>query len=135
MVQTASGLITVVLLALYVYAIVCIVGAPTQEPTDAVATIVSIVGGLVSALVVTVLGLQAASVPTFRVMAIGGTAVPAAAVTFLKGAYFVTWLGSGGWLIATWMRVSNPSSALASAAKSWLGLAAAAASAYLGLQK
>jgi hypothetical protein len=55
-------------------------------------------------------------------------------VTYVIGAYLLVWLLCGVALLFYWMYLAAPIPALDAAAKSWLGLAVAAAYSYLGLR-
>ena len=61
------------------------------------------------------------------------TADAATVVNIIAIAYLSVWMSCGLALLVGWMTIATPNLALASAAKSWLGLAVAAAYSYLGL--
>lgn len=115
------------------YAISLLVAAPGTEPSQQVASVLSLVGGLVAALVVAVLAITPAGGNPARLF-FGGSTSAIRAVTVIAWAYLLVWLGCGGTLLITWMGTTVPSKALGAAATSWLGLAVAAAYSYLGLK-
>lgn len=128
---TFSGIIAVFLLVLYAYAIVILVRTPDQEPSPQVGTILGLVGGLVSALVVAVLAITPPGEAVSFAFREPGTSIAARDV--VAWAYLLVWLACGAALLVFWMRTPAPAKSLASAATSWLGLAVAAAYAYRGL--
>ena len=134
MAKVVSGIIAVLLLGLYAYAISVLVAAPDMEPTPQVGTILGLVGGLVSALVVAVL---AVTKPSERLASlfVGAGEPGDGAVTVVTWAYLFVWLGCGIVLLFVWLKTPIPAKSLSAAATSWLGLAVAAAYAYLGLKK
>jgi hypothetical protein len=133
MATTISGVIAVFLLGLYVYAIFLLVRSPGQEPGPQVGVILNLVGGLISALVVAIL---ASTPPTTSVAARFAVSEQVSGpVTVVVWGYLFVWLACGGVLLFFWLRTPDPAKTLASAATSWLGLAVAAAYAYLGLEK
>ena len=141
-----GGAIAVVLLGIYVhlirvaYLIVdcasegCTSRAP-QDFNDVMAQTLTVVGGLVSALVVTELAItQPGDAPLSRML--GAKAKPLAKTT-LKAVtviYILVWLVAG--LVAFIKGMYNPNilPPLTSFGQSWLGLAVAAAYSYFGLQ-
>lgn len=132
--KIVSAVIAFVLLGLYAYAVSIIYGAPTDQPSEPVITILSLVGGLVSALVVAVLAITPARAnPAVVLLApMGPTAEKI--VTILTGAYLLAWLVCGVALLVKWMQVPDATKVLSAAATSWLGLAVAAAYSYFGLK-
>jgi hypothetical protein len=130
-----SAAIAIVLLGLYAFAVSIVFRAPTAVPTEGARMVLDLVGALVSALVIAVLAIIPATSQARRqfLSSFGPTAPQVLAI--LSAAYLVTWLVCGVALVVLWMMVDNASAALASAAKSWLGLAVAAAYAYFGLRK
>jgi hypothetical protein len=134
MTKTVSGVIAVFLLGLYAYAIWALVSAPDKEPTQQVGTILSLVGGLVSALVVAVLAAPKPGQRASSLFVDAGTSSEGA-VTIVTWAYLFVWLGCGAVLLVWWMTTPVPAQALSAAATSWLGLAVAAAYAFLGLKQ
>ena len=135
MTQLISAIIATMLLVLYAVAVVRLTRAPNTPPSEAVQTVLSLVGGLVSALVVAVLAVTpAGGSPTHAFAAAALVPTAQAILEYIVGAYLVVWLGCGAWLLVTWIWVADATPALASAAKSWLGLAVAAAAGYLSLK-
>jgi hypothetical protein len=133
MAKIVSGIVTVLLLGLYVYAISVLVATPDMEPTQQVGTILSLVGGLVSALVVAVLAVTKPGERLASVFVKAGDS-GGGAVNIVTWAYVFVWLGCGAVLLFCWMKTPVPAKSLSAAATSWLGLAVAAAYAYLGLK-
>lgn len=132
MATTISGIIAVFLLILYAYAIVILVRKPDQEPYPQVGTILSLVGALVSALVVAVLAITPPGETVSFALTAPGSSL--SAVEIVTWSYLFVWLSCGAVLLFSWLRTPAPANSLASAATSWLGLAVAAAYAYLGLK-
>jgi hypothetical protein len=125
-----SAVIAVLLLGLYAYAVFVLVRDPSAQPSEPVATIVNLVGGLVSALVVAVLAITPPSSATIRALVASQSATG-----WLSVVYLGVWLACGVTLVVRWIQVPAANSALVSAAKSWLGLAIAAAYASFGLPR
>src|SRR5262245_37230767 len=138
-----SGLITVVLLGLYLYAVWTVHSAVrclntpgctkyTQELSDPILTILNLVGGLVSALVIAILAITP---PGQLVSGTFGAQKPIAKwfTEIVSILYLVAWVASGVLLLWDWLRFPNTIPAVATTARSWLGLAVGAAYAYLGL--
>ncbi len=134
MAKIVSGIIAVLLLVLYAYSISVLVATPDTEPTPQVGTILSLVGGLVSALVVAVLAVTKPSERLASLFVDAGD-VGDGAVTVVTWAYLFVWLGCGVVLLFVWLKAPMPAKSLSAAATSWLGLAVAASYAYLGLKK
>jgi hypothetical protein len=132
MAKIVPALLAVLLLVLYVYAVVMVGLDPTKVPAQSIQFVLSVVGGLVSALVVAVLAITPPSGNPARAFLGKGPIPPAA--TLVANAYLVAWLGCGIWLMYLWLTHSNASDVLISAAQSWFGLAVAAAYAFLGLK-
>jgi hypothetical protein len=144
-----GGLIAIVLLGLYVYATVysiqaalCL-GPPgstctayNANLTEGVTTVLNLIGGLVGALVIAQLAI------TDPKAAPGAGLVEETASDFLKNSvqvvsivYIVVWVACGvAALVVGLMKYPEAVPLLNAAAKSWLGLAVAAAYAYLGLK-
>jgi quinol-cytochrome oxidoreductase complex cytochrome b subunit len=133
MASIVSGVIVVFLLVLYVYAIKQLVDKPTEEPTPQVATILTLVGGLVSALVVSVLAITPPGDNVARVFLDSkGLLIPGLAI--LSWAYLGVWFLCGAALVVKWMGTKGPAQTLRNAANTWLGLAVAAGWAYFKLK-
>jgi hypothetical protein len=132
--EVVSGVIAVLLLALYGYAIWSVCSSPRTTPPGPIDTVLNLVGALVSALVIAVLAITPPSGSPGRVLAASMGPSAAMAAQIVTGAYLVAWGVCGIALLITWLRVPDATPSLASAAKSWLGLAIAAAYAFLGLK-
>src|SRR5947208_16079587 len=103
MVQVVSGTIAVILLGLYGYAIKVLVQSPTAEPIHQIATVLNLVGGLVSALIVSVLAITPpAGNPARSFLRVD----PPKAVTIITWAYVGVWLVCGCVLLFFWMRTT-----------------------------
>ena len=133
-----SAVITVLLLGLYGYAIWTICWAPRTSPAASIDAVLSLVGGLVSALVIAVLAITPpAQNPGHTVAASMGLSTERPAeriVEVVTYAYLLVWVACGIALVITWLKVPDATSSLTTAAESWLGLAIAAAYAFLGLK-
>jgi len=132
--EVVSGVIAVLLLALYAYAIWRVCSSPRTTPSGSIDTVLSLVGALVSALVIAVLAITPPSGSPARALAASMGPSAAMAVQVVVGAYLAVWGVCGIALVITWLRVPDATPSLAAAAKSWLGLAIAAAYAFLGLK-
>jgi hypothetical protein len=132
--KIVSGLIAIVLIGLYAYAVSILVSVPTNEPSPQIGTILGLVGGLVSALVVAVLAATPQGAHPARAFVEPAGSFDSA-VSIVIWAYLFVWLGCGAILLYSWLNTEVPAKSLEAAATSWLGLAVAAAYAYLGLKK
>ena len=132
MAKIVPALIAVLLLVLSIYAVAVVGSDPAKVPAQSIQTVLSLVGGLVSALVVAVLAITPPSGNPAKAFVGKGPIPPAA--TLVTNAYLLAWLGCGIWLTYVWLTHSDASDVLISAAQSWLGLAVAAAYAFLGLK-
>jgi hypothetical protein len=144
-----GGLIAIVLLGLYVYATVysiqaalCL-GPPgstcttyTAELNDGVVTVLYLVGGLVAALVISVLAItDPKGAPGAGLVENTASEVLKNSVKYVTIAYIVVWVACGvAALVVGLMKYPEAVPLLNAAAKSWLGLAVAAAYAYLNLK-
>jgi uncharacterized protein YacL len=133
MAQIVSAAIAILLLGLYGYAVQHIARSPTTPPSEPIQTVLTLVGGLVAALVVAVL----AKTPPDKNPAVvfSANALPGTVTTVVTIGYLAAWLGCGTWLLIVWLGVPAVTPELSGAAKSWLGLAVAAAYAFFGLKK
>ncbi len=142
-----GGLIAVILLGLYTYAVIEAVltatcaGTPgcTEHPvsgfTSGFANVLAIVGGLVSALVIAELALtKPGEAPLARVFGIGSNVKAAAVLKWVTRCYLLIWLacGAAAFVVGT-MQHPDVLPALTDLGKSWLGLAVAAGASYLGI--
>src|SRR5262245_29202048 len=134
MARTVSGSIAVVLLGLYAFAVAMLLRAPRETPDEPVITILNLVGGLVSALVVAALAVTPPSANPAYAFAVVSGGRPGKAASLVTGGYLLVWLGCGVALLVRWMQVPDATPILSAAAKSWLGLAIAAAYSYLGVK-
>lgn len=144
-----GGLIAVILLGLYAYATVdaiqaalCIgsggpcPGYPNNRLSEGVETVLNLVGGLVSALVIAQLAITPpGDAPGAGLVADSATNRSKNIVAVIAVTYVVVWVACGlAALIVGYMKYPNAVPQLTAAAKSWLGLAVAAGYSYLGLR-
>jgi hypothetical protein len=134
MTRIVSGAIAVILLGLYGYAISRIWRSPKDPPSEPISTILNLVGGLVSAAVIAVLAITPNVTNPAEALLRAGSPMAQTIVTYVVNAYVLGWLCCGVALLIRWVQVPDASPALSGAAKSWLGLAIAAAYAFLGLK-
>ncbi len=144
-----GGLIAVILLGLYVYsvwfgiAVVDCVSTPgctrytVASFTDGMVQALTTVGGLVSALVIAELAITRPNgAPMARVIASDDTAGKRSALKWVTALYMLVWLSAGfaSYLVGQMQhpRVLQP---LTDMGQGWLGLAVAAAYAYLGISE
>lgn len=139
-----GGLIATLLLAFYVYAVAVSVQAAwcgaepacTATVTAGVETILTLVGGLISALVVAELAVtRAGAPPAARLLSAQATPRARRALSWVATAYLLVWVACG--VAAVWVGfILRPDAvpALTDLARTWLGLAVAAAYAYLGIE-
>jgi hypothetical protein len=142
-----GGLIAVLLLGLYAYAVWfaisvvdCVTTAGCSRPTAAdftsgFATAMTTIGGLVAALVIAELAITPpGNLPAARVL---GAAPSARAETILKivtGIYLLVWVAAGlAAYIVGEMRHPGQLQPLTDLGQAWLGLAVAAAYTYFGI--
>jgi hypothetical protein len=144
-----GGLIAVILLGLYVYAtVIAILAAPCAGqpgcPTlnEGTVTILNLVGGLVSALVIAELAVTpAGEAPGERLLEADahGKRAPSTALTVVKvvaTVYILVWLLCGlASLIVGYLKYPNNVPELTATGKAWLGLAISSAYAYLGVKQ
>ncbi|MFC5740554.1 hypothetical protein [Dyella tabacisoli] len=144
---TAGGAIAIVLLAIYVYLIVAgclLVGsqagaaADAQIPAhfnDVMSQTLSVIGGLVSALVIAELAItKPGEAPVARVLAVDASARSKNILMWVTGLYILVWLLAGLAAFMVGMNSPNKLPPLTSVGQSWFGLAVAAAYAYFGLK-
>jgi hypothetical protein len=141
-----GGAIAVVLLGIYVHLIrvaYLIVDCASQGCTsripqdfnDVMAQTLTVVGGLVSALIVTELAItQPGDAPLSRVLGANPRPLPKTILKAITVIYIFVWLVAG--LVAFIEGMYNPNilPPLTSFGQSWLGLAVAAAYSYFGMQ-
>lgn len=144
-----GGLVAIILLGLYTYATVyailaamCLGNPPcgnyTADLNEGVVTVLNLVGGLVSALVIAQLAVtEPGTAPGAGLL--GGENVADTTMKLVKVisvAYVAVWLACGlASLIVGYLQYPNVVSQLTANAKSWLGLAVAAAYSYLGVRR
>jgi hypothetical protein len=133
MARAMSASIALILLGLYAYAVAILLASHRETPNEPVGTILNLVGGLVSALVIAALAITPPAANPAYLFAVSGSRLEKAASIVVSG-YLIVWLGCGVALLVRWMQVPDATPALSAAAKSWLGLAIAAAYSYLGLK-
>jgi hypothetical protein len=134
MARVVSAVIAVLLLGLYAYAVSRVYKAPRDVPSEPIVTILSLVGALVSALVVSVLAITPTLANPARALVSSGEGTVLTAVMVVAGCYLLVWLACGVALLIRWMQVPDATPILSASAKTWLGLAIAAAYSYLGLK-
>lgn len=139
MTRVVSGLIAVFLLVVYAGVVAWLVwttmtGGAT-ELSEAMKTVLTLVGGLVSALVIAVLAVTPPAGSPGRAFVVTGTVVERKVADGVVVSYVAVWFISGAALLVAWLMRPDASVDLAAAAKSWLGVALAAAYAYLGLKR
>ena len=136
-----SGVVAYILLSLYVgivgYMVYMVAEYQTKEFTSGVTYIVTIVGGLVSALVVGKLAITPPKDPPalFTAAAAAAGGQPDPINVWLTVAYMVVWLLTGlAALVVGVLLYSDVNMLLAGIGTNWLGLAVAAAYAYFGVK-
>ena len=142
----AGGAIAVVLLGIYAYlifigcAIVDCANTPgcTTYPTasfnDVMAQAMSVIGGLVSALVIAELAItKAGETPVARALSADSSPKSKNILRWVTGIYILAWLLAGLAAFMVGMNHPNTLPPLTSVGQSWFGLAVAAAYAYFGL--
>lgn len=143
-----GGLVVIILLGLYAYSVVvCILAVQclaepgcqtyTKDLNEGVVTVLNLVGGLVAALVVAELAVTDPSkAPAGAALAIDVPATMKKVVGIITAAYILCWILLGlASVIVGYLQHPNVVPALTASAKSWLGLAVAAAYAYLGVRR
>jgi len=133
--ETVSAVIAVLLLGMYSYAVWTVCWAPGTAPSAPIDTVLSLVGALVAALVIAVLAITPPATSPGRTLAAAAGGRAEAVANWVVNLYLLVWLVCGIALVVTWMRVPDATAAVVSAAKSWLGLAIAAAYAFFGLKR
>ena|SRR5688572_3978014 len=143
-----GGLVAVILLGLYAYATVysiqaalCLGGGPctdySKDLNEGVVTVLNMVGGLVSALVIAQLAItEPGDPPGAGLLADNAANSTRNIVQVISIAYVAVWAACGlAALIVGYMKYPNVVPQLTAAAKSWLGLAVAAGYSYLGVRR
>jgi len=140
-----GGLIAVILLGLYVfavvYAIMVVLGISAGPFTDGFAATMTTVGGLVSALVIAELAVtKPGEAPVARALAPAGgdPASPTAmnVLTGVTGVYLLVWviIGLAAYVVGAMLHPGKLQH-LTDLGQAWLGLAVASAYAYFGISR
>ena len=142
-----GGLVAVVLLGIYVYAVrmgvevancVAITGCTkltAESFTDGMANAMSLIGGLVSALVIAELAItQPGGQPVGRTLSNDPAALSSRFIKYTTFIYLLVWVAVGLWVYVVGVmqhpKVVQP---LTDLGQAWLGLAVAAVYAYFGI--
>lgn len=142
-----GGLVAVILLGLYVYSVIygilvvqCVTTAgctryPLASYNDGMVQTLTTVGGLVSALVIAELAITKPNDPVMgRALASGDPAGKRTAIKWITGAYLLVWVAAGlAAFVVGQMQHPKVLQPLTDMGLAWLGLAVAAAYAYLGI--
>lgn len=142
-----GGLIAIILLGLYTYSVVLAIAAVqcliapgcqgySKDLNEGIVSVLNLVGGLVSALVIAELAVTDPSgQPTGASLAIDIPATTKKVVRIISTLYILVWVACGlASFVVGVLQHPNVVPALTTSAQSWLGLAVAAAYAYLGLR-
>lgn len=143
-----GGIIAVILLGLYVHLIrvaSLIVHCESHLPCTAYPTTffnpgmeqaLSLIGGLVSALVIAELAVtKPGELPAVGAWSVAGKATAPRALKIISVIYILTWMAAGFWAFIIGLYHPTVLPALTNLGQAWLGLAIAAAYAYFGLQR
>jgi hypothetical protein len=144
-----GGLVVIILLGLYVYATVysilaamCLGSPPcgnySTDLNEGVVTVLNLVGGLVSALVIAQLAVtEPGDAPGAGLLEVANVAdTTKKIVKVISVVYVAVWLACGlASLIVGYLQYPNVVPQLTANAKSWLGLAVAAAYSYLNVRR
>jgi hypothetical protein len=144
-----GALIAVILLGLYVYSVIyaivvvnCVAtpGCTTRttaDVTDGMVTALTLIGGLVSALVIAELAItKPGEAPVARVLDQNSSATTGKALKAVTLAYLLVWIAAGlAAFIVGYMQHPKVLQPLTDLGQSWLGLAVAAGYAYFGLRQ
>lgn len=142
-----GGVIAVILLVIYAWlvwraiAIVnCLSQADCKEYTaqnfnEGMVQALSIIGGLVSALVISELAAtKPGEPPVARVLAANASTRAINTLRYVTVAYLLVWIGLGLWAFMVGLYHPKELPALTNLGQSWLGLAVAAGYAYFGIK-
>jgi len=142
-----GGLISVVLLAVYVHLVSlaikvvnCMAATgctkyPENYFNEGMAQALSVIGGLVSALVIAELAVaKAGQAPARRILAEDASPLAVRTVTIVSTFYVLVWIGAGlaAFIVGLYHPMSVPP--LTTLGQAWLGLAVSAAYAYFGIK-
>jgi hypothetical protein len=143
-----GGIIAVLLLGLYVHFIrvaTLIVRCTLQTGctrypitmfTDQMALALSMIGGLVSALVIAELAItQPGQLPAVGAIRRDGGPAPPTLLKAISVVYILVWIAAGFWAFIQGVYHPTILPVLTNLGQAWLGLAVAAAYAYFGLQR
>lgn len=145
-----GGAIAIILLGLYAYSVIyglfavnCLTDAAGKcteykpELTFGITTVLDVVGGLVSALVISELAVtKPTEAPATRFLATDATEINKNVVVYLSIAYISAWLILGLIsFVVGFMQHPDVVPALTSSAKTWFGLAVAAGYSYFGISR
>ena len=142
----AGGLIAVVLLWFYASLVFtasavaeCVgtTGCTTyvaSDFNDMKSWAMSVLGGLVSALIISELAItKSGEAPGARALSEGASRKARNVLKWVTGIYVLVWLGTGAWAFSTGLNYPEALPALTSVGQAWLGLSVASAYAYFGL--
>lgn len=142
-----GGLIAVILLAIYVHLIrVALLVVDCLNTTgcsnytasyfnEGMAQALSIIGGLVSALVIAELAItKPGEAPVARALAQNASQLSVRALKIVSTFYVLVWIGAGLWAFLVGLYHPKDLPPLTNLGQAWLGLAVAAAYAYFGLK-
>jgi hypothetical protein len=144
-----GALIAVILLGLYVYSVIYTIsvvncvstpGCTTStvaDITDGIVTALTLIGGLVSALVIAELAItKPGEPPVARVLDQNSSSTPGKALKVVTLAYLLVWIATGlAAFIVGYMQYPKVVQPLTDLGQSWLGLAVAAGYAYFGIRQ
>lgn len=139
-----GGLISIVLLGLYLHLVRiavniahCIASKPncTEHFNEGMAQALSIIGGLVSALVIAELALAKPGEPPARhTLPEDASTLAIRVVSIVSTFYVLVWIGTGLWAFQVGLEYPAAVPPLTTLGQTWLGLAVSAAYAYFGLK-
>jgi hypothetical protein len=144
-----GGVIAIILLLIYVYAIVVginVVGAcvategcrsaPPDSFNTGMVTALTLIGGLVSALVIAVLAVTRPGEGPARALNLNSPAIPHTILNVVTGLYLAVWILAGlAAFFVGFLQHPGVLQSLTDLGQSWLGLAVAAAYSYFGLNQ
>ena len=143
-----GGLIAIVLLGLYVYSVAMAIlvvkcvstpgctSRPLSSFTDGMVTALTLIGGLVSALVIAELAItRPGYTPGARTLATGTSIRVTNIVKAITAVYLLVWVAAGlAAFVVGYMQHPKVLQPLTDLGQSWLGLAVAAAYVYFGIK-